>query len=166
MQETPQQYMKRIRGYVAGRKPVRMLSAAPKRIAALLEGVPKGRLTRRPSPGAWSACEILAHLADVEVVQSFRFRLILESSGAPLQSFDQDQWAKFSNYGAHDPALSYEAYRANRERNVRLLASLPPGMWSRYGMHAERGRETIRRIAEMLAGHDLNHESQIRRALK
>ena len=166
MQETPQQYMKRIRGYVAGRKPVRMLSAAPKRIAAFIKGVSKKRLARRPEPGAWSVCEILAHLADVEVVQSFRLRLILESNQVPLQSFDQDSWARFSNYATHDPALSFEAYRVNRARNLRLLKSLPRSMWARYGMHAERGRQTVRRLTEMLPGHDINPVGQIRRALK
>jgi hypothetical protein len=29
-------------------------------------------------------------------------------------------------------------------------------------MHSERGRETVTRCAEMLAGHDINHMRQIR----
>ena len=41
---------------------------------------------------------------------------------------------------------------------------LPPGMWSYYGMHEERGKETIARMTEMMAGHDLNHLRQIAEA--
>jgi len=166
MKEIPQQYIKRIRGYIAGKKPVDVLSSTPKQIAGLIKGVSKKKLRQRPTPNAWSVTEILAHLADTEVVQSFRLRLILGSNKTPIQGFDQDVWAKFSDYSTHDPALSFEAYRVNRQRNLRLLSSLRPSMWSRYGIHSERGKETIRRVTEMMAGHDINHASQIRRILK
>jgi len=38
-------------------------------------------------------------------------------------------------------------------------------MWVFYGMHSERGKETVKRVTEMLAGHDINHLTQIRRML-
>jgi len=165
MKETPQQYTKRIRGYLAGRKPMDVLSATPRQIAGLIKGVSKRKLARRPTPNSWSVTEILAHLADTEIVQSYRLRLILGSNKTPIQGFDQDVWAKFSHYARHDPALSFEAYRINRERNLRLLKSLTRGMWSRYGIHSERGKETVARVTEMMAGHDINHLSSIRRML-
>ena len=166
MKETPQQYTKRIRGYLAGKKTMDVLSATPRQIGGLLKGVSKRKLTRRPAPKSWSVTEILAHLADTEIVQSYRLRLILGSNKTPIQGFDQDVWAKFSDYSRHDPALSFEAYRINRERNLRLLKSLSRGMWSRYGIHSERGKETVARVTEMMAGHDINHLSSIRRMLK
>jgi hypothetical protein len=166
MKETPQQYTKRIRGYMAGKKAVDVLSATPKQIARLIRGVSKKKLSRRPVPNAWSTTEILAHLADAEIVQSYRLRLILGSNRTPIQSYDQNVWAKFSEYHDHDPVFSLESYRINRERNLRLLRSLPRRMWSRYGIHAERGRETVSRIVEMMAGHDINHVNQIRRILQ
>ena len=69
-------------------------------------------------------------------------------------------------YAKHDPALSLEAYRITRERTVRLLKSIPRSLWDNYGMHSERGKETITRVAEMMAGHDINHLGQIRQILK
>ena len=33
--------------------------------------------------------------------------------------------------------------------------------WKHYGIHSERGQETIEHIARMFAGHDLNHIAQI-----
>ena len=165
MKETPQQYIRRIRGYMAGKKTMGVLSATPKQIAALIKGISKKKLGKRPRPNAWSVIEILAHLADAEVVQSFRLRLILGSNKTSIQSYDQEVWAKFSVYSKHDPALSFEAYRINRERNLRLLKNLPRSAWNRYGIHSERGRENIKRVAEMMAGHDLNHLSQISRIL-
>ena len=54
----------------------------------------------------------------------------------------------------------------NRERTVRLLQSLPNEMWENFGLHSERGKETVRRVSEMMAGHDLNHLGQIQALLK
>ena len=166
MQETTQQYTKRILEHQQGKKPMEVLSTTPRKIARLLRGVSKRRLMTRSGRGKWSVAEILAHLADAEVVTGFRMRLILGSNGTPIQAFDQDVWAAYSHYGKHDPRLSFEAYRALRERNVSLLESLPGKMWKFYGMHSERGKETITRMTEMAAGHDINHLMQIQRLVR
>jgi hypothetical protein len=166
MKETPQQYIERIRGYLEGKKPMDVLAASPRQLARLTQGVSKKKMAKRPAPDKWSVTEILAHLADTELVQGFRLRMILGASGTPIQGFDQDEWARYSDYAKHDPALSLEAYRVTRERTVRLLKSLPREAWERYGMHSERGKETVARVSEMMAGHDLNHLKAIREILK
>ncbi|MGO9411988.1 MAG: DinB family protein [Spirochaetia bacterium] len=166
MKETPQQYIERIRGYLDGKKPIEVLASSPRQLARLIQGVTKKKLAKRPAPDKWSVTEILAHLADTELVQGFRLRLILGASGCAIQGFDQDEWARYSDYAKHDPALSIEAYRVTRERTVRLLKSLPRDAWDRYGMHSERGKETVTRVTEMMAGHDLNHLKAIREILK
>ena len=42
-----------------------------------------------------------------------------------------------------------------------MLKTLSPEQWKHYGMHSERGQETIEHIVRMYAGHDLNHLQQI-----
>jgi uncharacterized damage-inducible protein DinB len=165
MKETPQQYTQRILGYLEGKKSMEILASTPRQIARLVKGVSRKKLSQRPASDKWSVTEILAHLADTELVYGFRIRLILEASGTPIQGIDQDSWAKFSNYAKHDPVLSLEAFRITRERMVRLLKSLPRESWDFYGMHSERGKETVTRVVEMLAGHDVNHMKQIKERL-
>jgi hypothetical protein len=165
MQETPQQYTQRILGYLEGKKPMEILAATPRQIARLVKGVSRKKLSQRTAPDKWSVTEILAHLADSELVYGFRIRIILEASGTPIQGTDQDAWAMFSDYAKHDPVLSLEAFRITRERLVRLLKSLPRESWDFYGMHSERGKETVTRVVEMLAGHDVNHMKQIKERL-
>ena len=46
-----------------------------------------------------------------------------------------------------------------------FLATLTPEQWKHYGVHNERGSETIETIVRMFAGHDLNHFQQIERIL-
>jgi hypothetical protein len=161
MQETAQQYTQRILGYLEGKSVLEVLSTAPKEIESLVKGAAKKRLDERPAPGKWSVTEILAHLADVEIVQGFRARLILGASGVAIQGFDQDVWASVFDYASHDPALSLEGYLVSRELTLSVFKALSPEMWDRFGMHSERGKETVRRVSEMMAGHDLNHLKQI-----
>jgi len=165
MTETQEQYKARILGYLAGRAPLPLLATAPDTLAALIDGVPEPLLGRRPSPDKWSIREIVAHLADDELVGAYRIRLILSAPGTPVQAFDQDAWAATGRYSATDITQSLELFRLLRTANVSLLRVLRPDEWERFGVHAERGRESVQDIAAYYAGHDLNHFAQVERIL-
>ena len=165
MQETPQEYTARILGYQAGKKPLKVQHATVKKIDRLIKSISKKKLTTRPEPGKWSVGEILAHLADTELVGGFRIRLILGENGATIQAFDQDVWSEKMNYTQRDPKKSLETFRVLRENNLALLQSLPKTLWDNFGMHTERGKETVTRITEMFAGHDINHLRQIEKII-
>jgi hypothetical protein len=165
MKETPQQYTQRVLGYVEGKKPLAVQAATANKLARLINGVPLSRLRKRPAPDKWSVSEILAHLADTEIVGSFRMRLILGAPGTPVVGFDQDSWVTSGHYDKRNPRQSVEQFRTLREANLALLKSLTPDQWNHHGVHSERGVETIDRIAHMFAGHDLNHLQQIEHIL-
>jgi uncharacterized damage-inducible protein DinB len=166
MQETPQQYTQRILGFIEGKDPLRVQRETPKKLQTLIKPLSKKQLTQRPGPGKWSVGEILAHLADAELVGGWRMRLILGSNGVSLQPFDQDVWADTFAYARRDPAASFETFRVLRESNLTMLKALPKNLWENYGMHQERGKETISHIVRMFAGHDLNHLGQIEKIRK
>jgi uncharacterized damage-inducible protein DinB len=165
MNETPQQYIKRITNYVAGKQPLQIQSATARRLERLIRGVPASKLHQRPASGKWSVNEILAHLAETEIVGGFRMRMILGAPGTPIAAFDQDAWVISGHYEKRNPHKSLEQFRVLREANLALLKSLKPRQWKHYGVHSERGQETIERITEMFAGHDLNHIGQIKSIL-
>ena len=165
MQETAQQYIQRILGNIGSQEPLKVQAATPKKIERLLKGAPSSKLRKRPAPGKWSVAEILAHLADTELVSGYRIRSILGAPGTPIPAFDQDIWAAAMRYEKRDARKSLGRFSALRENNLALLKSLAPEQWEHHGMHAERGKETIAHIARMMAGHDLNHLSQIERIL-
>jgi hypothetical protein len=123
--------------------------------------VPAARLKKRPAPGKWSVAEILAHLADDEIVTAYRMKSILGAPGTPLAAFDQDKWAESQNYAKRDPKMSLQILRTMREANLALLGSLRAEQWKLFGVHAERGEESIEAITKLNAGHDLNHLRQI-----
>jgi hypothetical protein len=165
MKETPQQYTQRVFGYIEGKQPLAVQAATAKKLERLIKGVPASRLRKRPAADKWSVSEILAHLADAEIVGGFRMRLILGAPGTPVAAFDQDSWVTSGHYEKRDPRKSVEQFRVAREANLALLKSLTPEQWKHYGMHSERGQETIEHIVRMFAGHDINHLQQIERIL-
>jgi uncharacterized damage-inducible protein DinB len=166
MVETAEQYTQRMLNHSRGKDALRLQQAAPRKLAALTKGLSKKYLSRRPESGKWSIAEILAHMADAELVIGYRMRLILASNGTAIQAFDQDAWSDTFNYSRRDAKTSLETFRALRENNLRLLSSVPRELWKNYGQHQERGKETIDHIVRMIAGHDLNHILQIENIIR
>jgi uncharacterized damage-inducible protein DinB len=166
MQETAQQYIQRILGNLEEKEPLGVQRETHKRLQKLVKPLSKAQLTRRPQPDKWSIAEILAHLVDAEIVGSWRMRVIIGSNGVPIQAFDQDVWAETFAYSRRDPKLSLEVFRVLRENNLRMLKELRKDLWENYGMHSERGKETIAHLVRMFAGHDLNHLRQVEKIAK
>ena len=166
MQETAQEYTKRLISYAEGKEPLRLQQAAPKKLASLIKGKTGKQLMRRPAPDKWSVAEIVAHLADGELAISWRLRQTLANNAISIQAYDQDLWAKTFNYAKRDPRESLANYRTLREANLALLKSVPRKLWENYGVHQERGNESVSHVVRMTAGHDLNHLQQIEKILK
>ena len=166
MAETPQQYTQRILGNVGGQEPLKIQAATPKKIERLIDGVSASKLRKRSAPDKWSVAEIVAHLADAEIVVGWRVRLILGAPGTAIQAFDQDSWVAALHYDKRSPRESVAQLRALREANLALYKSLSAEQWRHYGMHSERGQESVEHIVRLMAGHDLNHLRQIEQILK
>jgi uncharacterized damage-inducible protein DinB len=151
--------------YLSGRDPLAVLNATAERIRALTDRLPSAQLNARPAPRKWSITEILAHLADCEIVFSFRLRQTLaipiSQPHAIIQPFDQEAWAE--RYGAYqfEPALAL--FQAARNWNLLYLTTVSHEDRHRRTTHPERGTMPFWTIVETMAGHDINHLQQIER---
>jgi DinB superfamily len=137
------------------------VSMTPARVAALMGAIGQNRASEAPAPGKWSAREIVAHLADCELVFAFRLRQTLAEDNPAIQPFDQEKWAAI--YGAYDAASAFETFSALRNWNLALLRSLKPEAFQRKMTHLERGEMTFQTVVETMGGHDLNHIGQLER---
>lgn len=166
MHETTEQYTQRISSYVKGKDHLTVLRSTPKKIAKLVRGKSSARLTKRTSPDKWSPAEIIAHLAESELVFGHRLRLVLGENGTSIQAFDQDVWQSNAGYLKKHPKLGLDLFRVLRKANIALLKSLPKKRWEHFGVHSERGKENVARMVELFAGHDVNHFQQIEKMVK
>ena len=163
MQESAQQYIQRILGYVEGQDAIKVQRATAAKLKKWIQGLTPKDLKWRSEPGKWSIAEIIAHLADAEIVASWRMRSIVGENGITIQPFDQDAWASVFVYQDRDAKRSLETFRVLRENNLAMLKEIPRETWENYGMHLERGKESIAHLARMFAGHDTNHILQVER---
>lgn len=149
-----------------GRDPFDSMRKAPKRLKKLLKGVGEKRLARTPPSGGWSVKQILAHLADGEVMIGSRYRMVVAMERPPLVGYDQDAFVERLGIEKLDTKTILSDFAHARAANVRLLERLPDDAFARVGLHSERGDESLARMLVMYAGHDLIHEAQIERVLK
>ena len=141
--------------------PIGVMAETPDRIRKLLRGLSERQVRTRPAPGKWCILEIVAHLADGEVILGSRYRFVAAHDRPPLLCSDQDAFAERLgplNAKAVDLADDFAMARAV---NLGLLERLPEEAWERVGLHSERGEESIRDMVAYYAGHDRHHLSQI-----
>jgi hypothetical protein len=165
MQETPLRYRDRILSLLGSRDPWDILETTPAVIRRLVTGRTPEQLAWKPEPTRWSVTQILAHLSDTETVGAWRFRSVIAQNGVALQPFDQDQWARALRYEQADPFESLQLFAVTRGGTLRVLRRIDPSLMDNYGIHGERGEESVRHLVNLYAGHDLNHLSQIERLL-
>ena len=160
------EYLARIRQYGEGKDPLEMQRQTPGILAELIASVPDAQLTNRPAKDKWSIGEILAHLAEDEIASAWRYRQMVERSGIQLAGFDQDMWARVGDYASRQPRESLDLFRLLRLANLQFLQQLTPEQWECFGVHAERGRISVKDLAVHMVGHDANHLDQIRNLLR
>lgn len=165
MYATPQTYIARMLEFVGSDDPMTILQDTPLRLVDLVEATDAAARARQPAPGRWSINEIVAHMADAELVAGYRLRMILTANGTSLQPFDQDLWASTFRYNTCDATESARLFAAYRAGTLRVLGLVDRALLDNYGEHAERGRETIPHLLRFYAGHDRNHLEQVERII-
>jgi DinB superfamily len=149
--------------FVQGKDPMEVLAATAGRLAGLMDGLTPQQLAHSPAPGKWSIRDIVAHLADTEMVQCCRCRWIAYEDNPTLIPFDQDKWASGGASKQESTAEMLERFRLLRASQLRLFRSVSGGDWERTGQHLQFGKQRLGDYPPLCAGHDLNHMEQIAR---
>src|SRR5215472_390957 len=137
---------------------------APEQIAAMVETLSDAQLRYKPNPKKWSALEILAHLADIELVYGVRLRQIIAQPGSTIAPIDQDIWANALDYASSRVPELLERYRCVRRANVALLKRLTTADLGKAAFHPEyEGDFTLADLIVFMRRHDPNHLRQIER---
>lgn len=165
MPETPEEYKQRLLGYVRDGNPLEILASTVEKIENLVRRASADKLQEKKD-GKWSAAQILAHYAEGEIVVAYRLRMILSENKVPIQAYDQNVWVGNAGYLIVRPEVARGVFRELRTCNLALLNALRPEQWDNYGMHSERGKESVRDLVRMISGHDLNHLKQLEATLK
>ncbi|WP_123041526.1 DinB family protein [Cohnella candidum] len=152
------------------------MSAGPADITAYLktynqlqeaiEGLSEEELRFKPGPGKWSVTEVIAHLADHNIVVSFRIREILSGSEARLPAFSQDPWidGQKANEGKAEDFLN--VFRALLVHNGQLFVRLTEEEWSKSSVNFRGETVTLSAVVQGFIDHVQRHLGQIDRIKK
>lgn len=156
-------YIKALLDLLGTEDPIAVLEATPAALRRALDAFSPSSLQTPEAPGKWSAAMVMAHLADSELVVSFRLRMILAHDRPVITPYDQDRWAGALHYDRISPEANLQRFTVLREANVVLFANATAEELGRVGLHGERGEESVDRMRRLHAGHDLLHLRQLAR---
>ena len=140
------------------------LAAQSKAIAVATKGVPSDRLRRRPSPGEWSANEVLAHLRACADMWGGYIDRILDEDHPTFRAMNPRRWIERTDYRELDFHRSRRAFATQRTALLGRLRSLAPAGWSRSATVTGAGRareRTVYEYAEWLVNHERSHIKQM-----
>ncbi|HZD37712.1 MAG TPA: DinB family protein [Actinomycetes bacterium] len=158
----PDAYVKALLEALGDRDPLEVYAETPAAVRELCGDLEGTAWTTPMAPGEWSAQQVVGHLFDVDVVYGFRWRLALTEDTPTYPGYDEKRWSLLARPAG--PRL-LEAFDGLRQANLALLRSLGEADLRRSAIHAEQGREDLRRMIDKVAGHDLAHRNQLQRTL-
>ena len=146
------------------RENIEAAEKSPKQIAAAVSGLPDKIMRYKPAPDKWCILEILAHLADMELLYAHRMRQMLADKRPVLAPIDQEDWAKNLGYLEESPAELVALYGLNRHHNLQLLRRIKPYDLDKSAYHPELQKNvTVAEYVERMGTHGANHLQQIER---
>jgi len=130
---------------------------------AAVEGISAAELDARSAPDAWTAREIIHHLADAELRATVRLRQLLAEDEPIIQGYDEEAYTRRLPQD-RSIEVSLEAVRAARAANLELLDRLDDADWLRAGTHTDSGPYSLTDWVTIYAAHAHDHAEQLTRA--
>ncbi len=135
----------------------------PRKLRAVLTGVPEEARRWRPAPGEFSVHEVVCHCADSETNGAARIRYVVAEEDPVILGYDPDTWASAFDYHSHPLEAALATVDAVRANTAPLLRRLPDEAWEKAGTHTESGRYTGADWLRIYSEHLEEHIAQITR---
>ena len=161
--ETAQAYVSALMELLGNRDPTEVMAATPELLREAVRDLSEKNLSTPEAENKWSVLQVVQHLADSELVYGYRIRLIVAEEKPAIPGYDQNKWATNLRYNGAAVSDALADLTAMRVMNLRWVRGLTDDELDRWGMHSERGEESVRHIVRLLAAHDLVHLNQIER---
>lgn len=142
------------------------LTETPVRIARLTVGLTQVQLRAAPTPGEWSANEVLAHLRACADVWGSCITTIIVEDEPTLRAVNPRTWIKSTDYLTQKFRSSLQMFAEQRTELVAVLEPLAPEDWERWATVTGAGKALERSVefyAQWLAEHERPHLKQINR---
>jgi hypothetical protein len=126
-------------------------------------------LQTAPSPGEWSANEVLGHLRACADVWGDCIATILAEDEPTIRAINPRTWLKRTDYREQEFRASLRAFTSQRMRLLKRLEPLTADAWSRSSTITGAGaplRRSVLDYAQWMATHERPHVKQIENTVR
>lgn len=146
---------------------ISILERTHRLVKEFAEGYPSELTNVKPDDVAFSATEIVCHLADVERLWHKRFADIdAQGDGVVFTAMNPDEVAKQNQYNSKTLDAALADWTALREETYGMAKNFSEDVLHRVAIHPRYGEMVIFRMFDIMANHDLQHLEQMKRTLK
>jgi hypothetical protein len=149
-------YYDRYISQIPGNDILATLDDQRRQMLLLLSGRAEADGDIRYAPEKWTVKEVLGHVCDAERIFAYRALRISRNDPTPMESFDENEYARNSPFSSRPLSDLIEEYIAVRRATISLFRNLDEPAWSRRGV-ASKNEVTVRGLAYIIAGHELHH---------
>lgn len=130
-------------------------------LAHLLRDLPADspRWDVRPDPERFTLREIVAHLADFDMVKRERFERMIREDVPELPNWDEEDTAR--HYVNRIPSHDIEHLLESRRTLAAWLEGLSDREWACTGIHPILGEFEVKEGVSLILGHDSYHLKQV-----
>jgi GNAT superfamily N-acetyltransferase/uncharacterized damage-inducible protein DinB len=140
---------------------VSRIASIPAAMQSAITALGEARLDDAIRPGAWTARQVLHHVADATVVFYERIRLTLTEDRPLIKPFIDERWVELTDARTSPSAESLAMLSGALGRLTRLLSSLPIEAYQREMEHPYQGFLKLDRLSSYLDWHGRHHTAQI-----
>lgn len=140
-----------------------LLAETPGRLAALADALEPARLCAAPTPGEWSANDVLAHLRACADMWGGSIMTIIAQDRPTIRAINPRTWITKTDYPDLEFRPSLGAFTMQRADLLAVLEPLPQAGWSRTATVTGAGKPlelTVLDYAQRLARHERPHVKQ------
>lgn len=132
---------------------IEQYAAGPGLLRQAVAGMSAAQVRARPIAGRWSTLEVVAHVADFEVIGVDRVTAAIAEDDPVLPGRDERKYSARLAYDQRDLEEQLRLIEICRGHVTRLLRTLTDTDLIRRGMHSEAGPLTL----EQLLYRSINH---------
>ena len=115
-------------------------------------------------PGKWTVRQILAHLADCECINLWRFLRAVAEPGSNVEVFEENDWAARLDYPNRPVDVSRDIFLGARKMLIHHVKTLPDASLETICRHPQKGDVPGWRWARLTMGHCEHHLAQVEAA--
>jgi|SRR6516225_4349912 uncharacterized damage-inducible protein DinB len=123
-------------------------------------GMGREQMRMRPVAGKWSTLECICHLADFEPVYADRIKRVIAEDQPQLASANEKCFAERLAYHDRDLEEELAIIEHTRRQLCRILKTLSPEDFKRFGIYKDENREetrTLERLLTIITNHIPHH---------